>query len=98
MQKRRATCSIELSAKSGYGRAEYTATFAKNPNDVQTTSIGEDGLPVPGRLYRKDDPYYSARDKSLNSYRIGKFHSVEAAYCGIVRLVTVENEGAVVSI
>lgn len=79
-----------------FGNSEYNSFFCKDP-ESNVKSVGRDGLPIPGRLYRKDDIYYSARSKTEAHFKLGKYKSVEAAYCGIVRLVQVENEGCVVS-
>jgi DNA-directed RNA polymerase I subunit RPA2 len=86
---------LDLAEKAGFGTAQYNSFFSKDPAS-QHTSITEDGLPIPGRLYRKDDVYYSARMKNEPTYKLGKYKSVEAAYCGIVRLLDVPNEGKVV--
>ncbi|KAI6228988.1 DNA-directed RNA polymerase subunit beta [Aphelenchoides fujianensis] len=86
---------VDLGNRGSFGRKEYTSHFCKNPDDESLTSIGDDGLPIPGRLYRQGDPYYCAKDRATEQFKVGKYKSVEAAYCGVVRLVTVEDEAAV---
>ncbi|KAI6225647.1 DNA-directed RNA polymerase [Aphelenchoides besseyi] len=86
---------LELGNRGSFGRKEYTSYFCKDPSNELLRSVTDDGLPIPGRLYRQDDVYYCAKDKFLNQYKVGKYKSVEAAYCGIVRLVQIEEEGAV---
>jgi hypothetical protein len=83
--------------KGGFAGVEYSSFFCKDPSGA-VTSISEDGLPIPGRLYRQGDVYYSAREKNEPRFKLGKYKSVEAAYCGIVRLIEIENEGRVVSL
>ena len=50
-------------------------------------TIGPDGLPIPGRLYKEDDPYYSAMDTETGNCAVHKFKYAEPAYCGLVRIV-----------
>lgn len=86
---------MDLGHAKAYTGAQYDSFFCKDP-ESDVTSINLDGLPIPGRLYRQGDPYYSTRDKNELRYKLGKYKSVESAYCGIVRLLEVPNEGRVV--
>jgi DNA-directed RNA polymerase I subunit RPA2 len=87
---------LNLVTSQLFGNNEYDSFFCKDP-ESDVTSIGLDGLPIPGRLYRQGDVYYSSRNKNEPRYKLGKYKSVEPAYCGIVRLLEVPNEGRVVS-
>uniref|UniRef100_A0A0M3JLF3 DNA-directed RNA polymerase n=1 Tax=Anisakis simplex TaxID=6269 RepID=A0A0M3JLF3_ANISI len=68
-----------------------SSVFMADPK-TKYPSIGEDGLPIPGRLYQLDDPYYTVLSLDTGTYRTQKFHSVEPAFCGLVRIV---EEGAI---
>lgn len=85
-----------MAETGSFGKSECNFYFSKDPNDTDVKSIGLDGLPIPGRLYRQNDVYYSKKDKHEERYTLGKFKYAEAAYCGIVRAVHNEDEGLVV--
>lgn len=58
-----------------------------NDPTKKTPSIGEDGLPIPGRLYMEGDPYYTVLSLDTGVYKTHHFKYAEPAYCGIVRIV-----------
>ncbi|GMR53854.1 hypothetical protein PMAYCL1PPCAC_24049, partial [Pristionchus mayeri] len=66
---------------------EVTKIFMKDPKAEGLDSIGDDGLPIPGRRYFMDDPYYSVYSTDSGDFKVHKFHYAEPAYCGLVRIV-----------
>lgn len=54
-------------------------------------SIGDDGLPIPGRIYHEGDIYYSVFNTSNSTYSLHKYKYSEPGYCGYVRIVEDEN-------
>lgn len=76
---------IDLSERKGFTKT-CDRVFYANPN-VPIAGIGRDGLPIQGRLYRKDDVYYSCYHRDTGTFSTHKFKSSEPAYCGSVRVV-----------
>lgn len=75
-------CRLNLAVDA----ATANLVFLSDPSH-QYDSIGEDGLPIPGRLYNENDPYCSVFDLDNGNYRIYKYKASEAAFCGLVRIV-----------
>uniref|UniRef100_A0A915PND6 DNA-directed RNA polymerase subunit beta n=1 Tax=Setaria digitata TaxID=48799 RepID=A0A915PND6_9BILA len=73
------------------GKSVGSSVFLCDPKKPQKT-IGDDGLPIPGRLYMEGDPYYSVYETETNCFKICKYKYAEAAFCGSVRIV--EEDGS----
>ncbi|KAK6731419.1 hypothetical protein RB195_007719 [Necator americanus] len=71
--------------------SEKKTMFRMDPKHPYET-VGCDGLPIPGRRYMLGDVYYVTYNQDTGLHEAHKFHYVEPAYCGIVRLV--HQEGA----
>uniref|UniRef100_A0AC35TFL9 DNA-directed RNA polymerase subunit beta n=1 Tax=Rhabditophanes sp. KR3021 TaxID=114890 RepID=A0AC35TFL9_9BILA len=70
-----------------YGDRDFVVRyFEKDPNDTCNT-INSDGLPVIGRIYAADEPYYSYFDGDSGGYVVKKTHNPEPYCCLSVRLV-----------
>lgn len=67
-------------------QAQPTRIIAADPKAKYST-IDEDGLPIPGRMYRENDVYFCELDLTTGEYRPHKFKYAEPAFCGIVRIV-----------
>ncbi|TKR92764.1 hypothetical protein L596_007349 [Steinernema carpocapsae] len=68
--------------------------FLKDPK-MECNSVDKQGLPIPGRMYREGDVCYCAYDLDTGIFKLGKFKSVEPAYCGLVRVVDQDERGLV---
>ncbi|KHN78016.1 DNA-directed RNA polymerase I subunit RPA2 [Toxocara canis] len=68
------------------GRITNSDVFMADPRK-RTSSIGDDGLPIPGRLYMEGDPYYTVLSVDTGTYKTHNFKYAEPAYCGLVRIV-----------
>lgn len=75
-----------MAEKRGFIK-NYDKVFFLDPKNP-VLSIGKDGLPIPGRVYCKGEPYYSVYDRSIGSFNVYLFKSSEKAWCGMVRIVS----------
>ena len=78
----------DLNEKNRYATMDTANIFGRDPDAHDLDNyISEDGLPIPGKLYREHDPYMSFKAADTQKYVIKKFHYAEPAICGYVRVV-----------
>lgn len=78
-----------MSEKRGFVKTCDKVFFSDPKN--RSPTIGEDGLPIPGRVYCKDEPYYSVFDRATGTFKITKFKYAENAWCSFVRIISDDN-------